>query len=335
MEQEKKKSKKRGSSIIFTLLNLILSLILTVTLILTVMENRRTVTTMATTIETQQQQLEAELAKESIPMETFREQAQKFNVSAEFLQSFFDDRIVYKDTEGIVYAPIDESLPKNTYDFSQLVKVNGRYEYRVNGQKTGAVGIDVSKYQGTVDWEKVKADGIDFAILRLGYRGYGTGKLMLDEQFEENIQNALKVGMKVGVYFFSQAVSEEEAREETQMVIDNLKDYSITYPVVLDIEDVPEASRTSEMTVEETTDMAIAFCETVRDAGYTPMLYANTKWFLARLDLSRLTDCQKWLAQYYTTPFFPYELQMWQYTGSGKVDGITGNVDLNVCFAEY
>lgn len=325
---------KRKPSIYVIFLNLLLVLAVVVLgyFLFHNMENQKTVAAMQTTIEEQQQQLQVE----NIPLSTFQENAQRFNVSAEFLQSFFTDKIVYKDTSGIVYADIDESLPKNQLDWGNLVSVNGRWEYQVNGKKTGKVGIDVSKHQGDIDWQKVKADGIDFAILRIGYRGYETGKILLDETYLQNVKQASEAGMDIGVYFYSQAVSTEEALEEAQLVIENLKGYKITYPVILDIEDAPsDTARTANMTAAQNTDMAITFCEAVKDAGYTPMVYANTKWFLSRLELSRLTEYGKWLAQYYSTPFYPYDLDIWQYSATGKVDGISGNVDMNVSFTDF
>ncbi|MEG0692826.1 MAG: GH25 family lysozyme, partial [Oscillospiraceae bacterium] len=132
--------------------------------------------------------------EEVVTVETLKAQAQKYNVSAEFLQQFFDDVIVYKDTQGIVYAPIDETLPKHSYDFDNLVKVGGEIQYQENGISTGIKGIDVSKHQGKIDWKKVKADGVEFALIRLGYRGYGTGKVLLDEFYEANIKGAIEAG---------------------------------------------------------------------------------------------------------------------------------------------
>lgn len=273
--------------------------------------------------------------EESIALETFKNQAQRYNVSAEFLQSFFTDKIVYKDTEGIIYSPIDPELPKHNYNWGNLVSQNGRLKYIEEGVSKAAVGIDISKYQGKIDWEKVKADGIEYAIIRIGYRGYDTGKLMLDEYFEENIKNATEADMEIGLYFFSQAISPEEAIEEAQFIFDNIKGYEIAYPIIIDIEDVPSTARTSHMTVDDFTDSTIAFCEAVENAGYTPMIYANTKYYVARLDMSRLTKYDKWLAQYYSTPFFPYDFHMWQYTAKGKVNGIKGDVDLNLSFKDY
>lgn len=273
---------------------------------------------------------------DSIPLDFFKQRAQQFNLSTEFLQGFFDDAILYKDKSGIVYAPIDPKLPKNSYDWSNLVWTNGRVDYVENGVSKALAGIDVSKYQGEIDWDKVKADGIDFAFIRYGSRGWGTGKLVEDELFHKNMQNARRAGVEVGVYFYTQAVSAEEAVEEANAVVQALQGYKVSFPVVLDTEEVHEGdSRTNELSSEEMTAAALAFCDTVAAAGYRPMIYAGTKWFVSRLELERLTKYDLWLAQYYKTPFFPYDFQIWQYTGSGKVDGIQGDVDLNLCFVNY
>lgn len=271
-----------------------------------------------------------------IPVEMLMQYAQKYNVSIEFLQNFFDDVIVYKDSAGIVYEPIDPSLPKSSYNWDNLVQANGRIEYIDENGVSAKVGVDVSKHQGEIDWESVKADGIDYAIIRLGNRGYATGKMVMDDYFEQNMKGALAAGLDVGVYYYSQAVTVEEALEEARTVIDSLEGYDVTYPVVFDFEEVYEdTARTKDLTAEEITDITIAFCEAVKEAGYRPMIYANIKWFIAHLELSRLTEYDKWFAQYFRAPFFPYEFQMWQYTSTGKVDGIQGNVDLNLCFAPY
>lgn len=271
-----------------------------------------------------------------IPVETLMLYAQKYNVSIEFLQNFFDDVIVYKDNGVIVYEPIDPDLPKNSYDWDNLVRANGRIDYIDENGVSAKVGVDVSKHQGDIDWEKVKADGVDYAMIRLGNRGYETGKMLIDNNFKQNMEGALAAGLDVGVYYYSQAVTVEEALEEAQAVIENLEGYDITYPVVFDFEEVYEdTSRTKDLTAEEITDITIAFCEAVQEAGYRPMIYANVKWFIAKLDLSRLTEYDKWFAQYFQAPFFPYDFQMWQYSSTGKVDGIQGNVDLNLCFTPY
>lgn len=279
------------------------------------------------------------VAEQPEPEKTFTvdeimQAAEQSVVSTEFMQKFFDDRIVYKEGDELKYVPIDRTLPMNGYDWSRLTLEDGRWAYEHEGKKA-AFGIDVSEYQYEIDWEKVAADGVEFAILRLGYRGYGeSGVLKLDQYFESNIKGATEAGIEVGVYLFSQAVSAAEAVEEAEFMIENISGYEVTYPLILDIEDVPEDARTVGMTKEETTDAVAAFCEAVEASGYRPMIYANTRWFVAKVDMSRLVKYDKWLAQYYDLPFFPYEFQMWQYTDQGSIDGIEGTVDMNLCFFE-
>lgn len=274
----------------------------------------------------------------TIPVSLLQQYANQYNISIEFLQNFFPDSIVYKDKNagGIVYAPIDPELPKNDYNWDNLVYTNGRVEYQKDGETVSKLGIDISKYQGDIDWEAVKSDGIDFAILRVGARGYETGKLNPDESFHQNARKALDAGLEIGVYFYTQAITPEEAREEADFILEQIREYDITYPVVFDTEDpVADTARTNTLSQEERTDITIAFCEQIRTAGYRPMIYANIQWFMANLELSRLTEYDKWFAQYFQKPFFPYEFQMWQYTAQGSVDGIQGNVDLNVALVDY
>lgn len=266
--------------------------------------------------------------------------ATESNTVWEFVQRFFNDTVVYKDRDGnFVFEPVDPALPASDYDWDNLTEVGAAHrevEYVKNGETISIKGIDISRYQKTVDWEKVAADGVEYAIIRLGYRGYDKGGLIVDELFEENVQGALDRGVAVGVYFVTQAVTVEEAIEEAEFVLENIRGYDITWPVVLDLEDPASSlARTVGLTREERTDFTVAFCETVREAGYTPMLYCNIRWYMQELDLTRLTEYDKWFAQYFNRPFFPYAYQMWQYTNNGRVDGITGPVDLNISFVDY
>lgn len=258
----------------------------------------------------------------------------------EFAQRFFSDYIIYTDSSGrFTYAPVDKTMPLSDYNWDNLVPVpdsTRELAYIEDGAEAAIKGIDVSRYQESIDWEKVAADGVRFAIIRMGYRGYSTAKLVTDEQFENNIKGAIKAGIDVGVYFVTQAISVEEAEEEAAYVMEAIAPYKISFPIVLDIEDAASSSaRTNTLTAAERTDYAIAFCEAVKRKGYTPMLYCNIRWFMEKLELSRLTKYDKWFAQYFNRPFFPYEFQIWQYTNKGRVDGINGDVDLNLCFFDY
>lgn len=270
--------------------------------------------------------------------ETVKKFASNSKDKYEFLQRFFDDTFVYNWEGETLYVPVDDALPMNDYNWDNLVLMDKgykEYEYQEYGMTKTIKGIDVSKHQENINWEKVAADGVDYAFLRVGYRGYGTGAVLVDECFHQNAKAANAAGVAIGAYFFSQALNAEEAVEEAELAIEALKDYDITYPVAIDLEDVPAEARTSGMTREEYTDVAIAFCERIKEAGYTPMIYCNSRWFTMNLDLSQLTEYDKWFAQYYNRPFFPYDFQVWQYTSAGEVDGIQGNVDLNISFVRY
>lgn len=257
--------------------------------------------------------------------------------STEYSTKEDDYKMSFVDVEGNKYeTTILGTVPKHNYDFSYLKNDSNFYQY--NDPNTGVsakIGIDVSKYQGKIDWVKVKNSGIEFVIIRLGFRGYGkSGSLNLDEKFKEYIEGALNVGLDVGVYFFSQAITNEEAIEEAEFVLKNIKNYPITLPIIFDteeIKDVPDA-RTAGISGEQFTNCCISFCDKIADAGYTPMIYFNMKWQVFTLDVIKLTKYQKWYADYEPIPQSPYEFSIWQYTEKGSVDGITGNVDLNLWF---
>lgn len=242
----------------------------------------------------------------------------------------------FRDVVGNEYeAPLLNELERSDYDESRLIDKNGyRYYTDKDGKVVSRIGIDVSRYQTQIDWQAVKGSGIEFAIIRLGYRGYGEdGKLMLDEQYKNHMEGALEAGLDVGVYFFSQAVTKEEALEEAEFVTDHLKGYEINGPVVFDTEEVKGAdARANGLDKEQYTSHCVTFGKAVKKAGYEPMIYANMKWFAYSLDLLKLEDFDIWYADYEQVPQFPYQFRMWQYTETGSVPGIDGNVDLNVWF---
>ena len=201
-------------------------------------------------------------------------------------------------------------------------------------------GIDVSAHQKEVDWRRVAATGMDFAMIRAGYRGYGSGLIVKDAYFDANMRGALSNGMQVGVYFFSQAVTPREAEEEAYQLLEWMKGYNITYPVVFDWEEQDkEESRTQGADGNTVTACALAFCKVIQDAGYLPMTYGSPrKVYNDGILLEYLQDYPFWLAHYTknTEPSsFRYNYQMWQYSSSGQVDGIEGRVDLNICLADW
>ncbi len=234
------------------------------------------------------------------------------------------------------WIEIDPDLQKHSYDFTKLVKQAELLKYYEDGKEISFVGVDLSKYQEYVDFAKLKKAGIDFCMLRVGARGYGTGQLVLDSYFQENIKRATDAGLDIGVYFFSQAVTIEEAEEEAKMVLEYIQDYDVNYPVVFDMEYVQnDTARVEQLSKEEKTLITQAFLEAVELEGYTPMIYGKKEWLLTKIDLGRLVGYDIWLADYSDIPDYPYQFSMWQYTNQGKVDGVSGKVDLNISFIDY
>lgn len=253
------------------------------------------------------------------------------------VRSAADETILtYDDTGAEVHIPILADVPRHNYDWTCLQNKDGFKNYIVDNEVVSYRGIDVSSFQGTIDWDKVKASGVDFAMIRVGYRGYGSGAIMLDDYFEANIQGATEAGINVGVYFFSQAISEEEAIEEANFVLEHIKNYDITYPVAYDMELIThDTARTDTLTGRQITDHTIAFCDTIKEAGYKTSVYANRRFLVLKLDLSRLTAYDTWYAAYVSYPDYPYDFKMWQFTDTGSVDGIEGDVDINISFIDY
>jgi len=246
-------------------------------------------------------------------------------------------KILLEDgTYGEIWIPVLENVPAFSKEKEQIKTRNGRKYYIENDNISSILGVDVSVHQGDINWQKVKESGIDFAMVRLGYRGYGTGEPGLDEKYEENIIASREAGLDTGVYFFSQAITAQEAVEEAELVIESLKGLDVNYPVVFDWELISEdTARTDNVPVDTLTDCCVAFCETIKNAGYTPMIYQNKRTSIFKLDLNRLNDYDFWLAEYNDEPSYYYDFDMWQYTSSGRVPGIKGEVDLNISFKDY
>ena len=253
------------------------------------------------------------------------------------LRTIFSDRLLVLSDGEYHFFSIDESLKKHSLLEENLsILDNGELEYKTNENVISQKGIDVSKYQGTIDWEKVKADGVDYAFIRAGIRGYETGKIVPDEGVSDNLIGAANAGVEVGAYFFSQATTVEEAVEEANVVINAISTNKISLPIVYDLEKVKSSSgRMNEMTKEEKTEVCLAFCNHIKEAGYKPMIYGNMETFLMLLDMKQLEDIDKWFAYYNTDIYFPYEFSIWQYTESGRVDGIDGDVDMNISFKKF
>ena len=234
-------------------------------------------------------------------------------------------------------APVDHSLRCNSYDTAAFrTEENGRITYS-GTDTTVRFGIDVSEHQGVIDWAAVAADGVEFAMIRCGWRGYGsTAGLNEDKYFRANIEGALAAGLDVGVYFFSQALTEAEAREEAAYTLELIAGYDLTFPVVFDWERVAvRGSRTLSPDWAAVTDCTEVFCDAVAAAGYTPMTYFNMSMAYLRLDLSRLQKYHGWLAWYHEVPEYRYEYRMWQYGALTTVAGVKGLCDVNLLFGEF
>ena len=198
---------------------------------------------------------------------------------------------------------------------------------------SGTMGIDVSKWNGTIDWNAVKNSGVNYVIIRVGYRGSSQGALIEDPKFKTNIKGATAAGLKVGVYFFTQAVDEVEAVQEASMVLDRISGYKISYPVFLDVEG--SGGRGDAIDSATRTAVCKAFCNTIKNAGYTPGVYANKTWLTSKMDAGALSGYKIWLAQYAKTPTYTGRYDLWQYRSDGKVSGISGKVDLNISYLGY
>lgn len=196
-------------------------------------------------------------------------------------------------------------------------------------------GIDVSRWNETINWTKAKEEGVGFAIIRVGYRGSVTGSLVEDYYFKQNIEGAIQAGIPVGVYFFTQATNQVEAVEEASMVLKLCEDYKLTYPVFIDTEGAGGEGRADKLDVKTRTAVCEAFCETIRNAGHQAGIYASKNWFNNRLDTSRLPDnIVIWLAEYGDAPTYEKKYHMWQYSSSGRIPGIEGRVDMNLSFLD-
>lgn len=236
--------------------------------------------------------------------------------------------------EGKIEVPKFDILP-NTYDKTKFVSADGLISYE---GADSFMGLDVSEHQGTIDWKAAKDAGVDFVFVRSAFRGSTRGKIFDDKQFEANIAGASANGIKVGVYFFSQATTVQEAEDEASYVLSQVSQFKdiINYPVVYDWERADgDGSRTANTNGEEVTSFASAFCKKVSKAGYKTMVYMNKSMAYNLYDLDAIKDYDIWIAEYEKWPSFAYDFGVWQYTDSGTVAGVPENVDVNISFKDY
>lgn len=236
---------------------------------------------------------------------------------------------------GEMWVPLYDDVEVSTLKGEEFRFEDGRVSYIGQGLKA-VYGIDVSEHQAEIDWLAVKEDGIDFAIIRAGYRGYSEGKLFEDAYFKANIEGAISAGIKVGVYFFSQAINAAEGREEARFLLDIIDGYELNLPVFFDWENISytQEARTDGLDRETLTQSCLAFCEEVEKAGREAGVYFYRSLGYLNYNLQELTGLDFWAAAPGEIPDFYYKHRLWQYSYTGQVEGISGDTDLNILFEE-
>lgn len=236
-----------------------------------------------------------------------------------------------------VWQEISRKIPLYDYDFTNIKITAGKMEYYKDGEKSSRLGVELSKESGNVDFAALKSGGVDFVMLRLGSRGYESGVIALDETFESNVTKAREAGLEVGVLFFSQAVTEKEAREEAEFVINNIRPYEISYPVAYDMEYiVNDESRIEILGEKEKTEVADAFLSAVAKEGYETILYGTGDWLLGELEPEKiLTRYDVWLNDQSPIPDYPYRFRMWKYAVRQKVNGVQNETAYVISFVDY
>lgn len=230
---------------------------------------------------------------------------------------------------------ITDDLTRNAYDKEQFVYQKPEMKYYIDGKQSSTFGVDISSRLGEVDFSKLRKAGCDFCMVRIGQRGYSSGKIVMDENYKTNLEAAKKAGMKLGVYFYSQAISRDEILEEADSLLDAIDGYAITYPVMFDMESVTDdLARTDALDVATRTRLAKLFMDEIKDAGYEVILYGDLEWLLTKLDLKSLSDYDVCVSQDSDTPDYPYEFQMWQYK-SATINGIDEDTRLFVSLKDY
>lgn len=260
------------------------------------------------------------------------------NSSLETFKRIYPEYLVVVSAGAYHFLPIDTSLALSELEADKVNVIDGGELQYLNedGSVASYKGIDVSAFQGDVNWDSVKADGVEFAIVRTHYRGYGTGRLVEDDKAAQNIRGAMSSGIHVGAYVFSQAINDEEAIEEANAAISLVSPYATDIPIIIDVERIPGSdARADKISVETRTSAVLAFCKTVEEAGYKPMIYFNTEMGALYLDYPQLEGISKWYAWYGTSLYFPYDYDIWQYKDTGRVNGINGNVDMNIALKPF
>lgn len=236
------------------------------------------------------------------------------------------------------WVTINQYIPKNMYDLTNLINSGGRMKYYEDNKCVSSFGVEISDDEDYVDFNKLKKDGCDFVMLRVGARGYQSGQISIDNYFSQNIKRATDAGLDVGVYFLSQAVSVEEAVEEANYVIVQVGEYKLTYPVAFMMKNkATDVSRIDSLTKTKRTDIATAFLNTVKNAGFKPMLYGDKYWLIKNYDMSKLVgDFDIWYSEIGADlPDYPYKYTIWEYDENSLIDGISDTVKFNISFTDY
>ncbi len=229
-----------------------------------------------------------------------------------------------------------EDMERNAYDYEGLSYSKPIMSYSEDNKVVSTCGAVISSEQGDVDFSKLKKAGCSFVMIRIASRGYSSGNIVLDANYEENLAAAKKAGLDIGVYFCSQAVTKAEAREEADELLDAISGYNITYPIAFVMQNVTDdVARIEALDTDSRTTIAKAFMDYVESEGYTAALYGDLEWLLTMLDIERLADYDVWYAQDADEPDYPYEFQMWQYDSDATINGVDGEAALVMSFKDY
>lgn len=258
------------------------------------------------------------------------DKATPISVSNDISYTAISDISFLIKSEDEIDATVEDSVVKEAEQDADGTESNVRLS-----EGASVFGIDVSKWNKTIDWKKVKEAGVEFAIIRCGYRGSVTGALVEDPYFKKNIEGALDAGVRVGIYFFTQAVTPVEAVEEASMVLTLCRDYKVAFPMFIDTEGAGGNGRADGLSAGDRTAVIKAFCETIENEGHTAGVYASKHWLEKKLDAEELRAYQTWLAQYSREATYEGDYGMWQYTSAGRIDGIQTLVDFNVSYMDY
>lgn len=234
---------------------------------------------------------------------------------------------------GTIWVPKYDELAVSNFQTSEFA-ADGSYIDYTGSAYTALRGIDVSEHQGEIDWQSVKNDGVQFAMIRVGYRGYKQGGLATDACFQKNMEGALNAGIRVGVYFFSQAVNVDEGKQEAEYLLEQIKGYDVTLPVFFDWERVANVGETRVDSADGTaiTEACLAFCQTVKAAGYEAGVYFYRSLGYYEYELDKLADLLFWVGAPGQSPDFYYQHTIWQYSAAGTVSGISKATDMDLYF---